>query len=194
MSSEPRAYLEWFPAIAQDFAMMGELPDRSPRVQEYFEKLRIGERVGASPVASIPLHPDFGTKLTDSIGNSHGLLIVSQRLQEAIEAAGEPVESIPIRIARRKEPYFFVNVLRSVDCFDRSRSRQGSMWAGCLAVKPGRIPKDARLFRIAGQGSTVIARFDLARELGRRFGGLAFKKVKPFPEGILSADVVRSAP
>lgn len=119
-----------------------------------------------------------------------GHRVVSKRLREAIEAAGEPtVEFLPITIMNHKDrvasrDYAVMNPLRIVDCIDVAASRvrwnaiDPSMISSvaALVLVPSAVPPAARVFRPKSWQSRVLIRKDLADELtAKGFTGMYFR-------------------
>jgi hypothetical protein len=117
-----------------------------------------------------------GSKLTDSIPNTLHMLIVSEKMKEALEEkSGAEIEFLPVRIRNQRgrvvqEPYFIANVVGTVECVDRERSK---FW--CSEIRPDqvfhfyrlaldaeKIPPNTRLFRLKEKSNLVIVREDLA--------------------------------
>jgi hypothetical protein len=126
-----------------------------------------------------------GDMITDFVDNIFRILIVSQKARSILEdegTKGDQVEYLPIALRDKrqkplKEPFFVVNLLRTIDCFDWKRSVYKT-YKGCpreissaslrvLHVLPEAIPEDAKLFRLGELRREIILRADLLERLKR---------------------------
>lgn len=129
------------------------------------------------PEVEFQLSKDYGVKLADSIPNTIWLYIVSEHLKNAIEAQIKPedVEFFPVQIRNQKKrtvdkSYYLMNVLRTVPCFDKAKSkyRMDSIIKDqvdrvtYLVLDESKIPGDAKLFRLAEKLNLVVVREDFA--------------------------------
>jgi hypothetical protein len=123
------------------------------------------------------LSKQAGIKLTDSVPNTSSLLVVSEKLRQVLaqEATGTVVEYLPIRLRNQKgkivtKPYFLANLIGSVRCVDAKKSdfemnkisKDQVSHFRRLALDEKKIPKDAKIFRLAEKTALVLVRQDLA--------------------------------
>lgn len=136
-----------------------------------------------------------GIKLTDSIPNTLHLLIVSEKMKGVLEEkSSAEIEFLPVRIRNQRgrvlqEPYFIANILGTVECVDRERSK---FW--CSDIRPDqvfhfyrltldgeKIPSDAKLFRLREKSNLVIIREDLADDILRAgCDGMLFQEMDDY--------------
>lgn len=141
------------------------------------------------------LDDDHGIRLADSIPNTLNLLIVSEKLKQVLgEKSGADIEFLPVHIRNHKgrivkEPYFIANILGSVECVDRERSRFRNSEIRPdqvftfyrLALDASKIPTDAKLFRLKEQTDLVIIREDLGKDILRAGGdGMIFQEMDDY--------------
>jgi hypothetical protein len=149
-----------------------------------------GELAKASPMAhkvpkdlAIDLAQTAGDMITDIVDNIFSILIVSQKARSIMEdegVRGDRAEYLPIILRDKrgrpiKEPYFIVNVLTVIDCFDWKRSIYKTFKSDpreimansikVLHLVPDAIPKDAKLFRVGEVRRQVVLRADLIERL-----------------------------
>lgn len=133
----------------------------------------------------VDLDPGAGDMVTDFVNNSFRVLIASQKARAILESEGVErriVEYLPIvlRDKRRKPlkgPFFVVNVLASVPCFDWKRStyqtypnkprKISPSSLTVLHVVPEAIPPDAKLFRVDEVKRELVVRADLLERIKR---------------------------
>jgi hypothetical protein len=141
------------------------------------------------------LDDHHGIKLTDSIPNTLHLLIVSEKLKRVLEEkSGAEIEFLPVRIRNQRgrmvqEPYFIANIVGTLECVDRERSK---FW--CSEIRPDqvfhfyrlsldspKIPSDAKLFRLKEQTDLVIVREDLGKDILRAgCDGMIFQEMDEY--------------
>jgi hypothetical protein len=141
------------------------------------------------------LDDDHGIRLADSIPNTLHLLIVSEKLKQVLgEKSGADIEFLPVHIRNHKgrivkEPYFIANILGTVECVDRQRSRFDTSEIRPdqvftffrLALDESKIPSDATLFRLKEQTDLVIIREDLGKDILRAGGdGMIFQEMDDY--------------
>ncbi len=141
------------------------------------------------------LEKDSGIKVADAIPNTLALLVLSQRLRDALlkELGPRVVEFLPVRVRNQKKklvpgPYFVGNVLDSVACMDARKSefrmnpvlKDQVQTFMRLALDERKIPEDKRLFRLGEQMRLVIVRADLAAALSPAFSGMRFPKMEDY--------------
>lgn len=116
-----------------------------------------------------------GIVLTDLVGNTLRMAIVSSRLKSLIEEhAGANVEFLPLSISNHKgriaaKDYFIANVLDHQDCIDLEHSEveQLGLEPGRLSglfrlrILADRIPAEAKLFRLKSMPVAILIRDDL---------------------------------
>jgi hypothetical protein len=116
-----------------------------------------------------------GIQIPDAIDNALGYLLVSGRLRALLEAETEPpIEFLPFRLIDHKgrvaaDDTAIGNVLLTVDCIDRNRSRgidnplrpHEFMRLERLELRPDAIPRDVQIFRLATRPSVILIRDDL---------------------------------
>ncbi|CAM3234417.1 hypothetical protein G4177_21685 [Corallococcus sp. ZKHCc1 1396] len=144
---------------------------------------------------TFPLAEDRGLELTDSIPNTLGLIIVSERLKRFLEAnAGAHMEFLPARLLDQKdrlvpEPYFILNLLEVVECVDLEKSQYERSaiipsfiaWFSLLVVDPARIPPEAKLFRLKEKPNLILIREDLAQVLvNEDYTGMMFLDLEEY--------------
>ena len=103
-----------------------------------------------------------GVELPDLVGTNKGILVVSNRVVEALreEFALDPCEVLAARLVNKKkrvhaEDYFALNPLGEVDCLDRSRSEMDDAGVlvrifGKAVLSAASIPADRDIFRVQG--------------------------------------------
>jgi hypothetical protein len=137
-----------------------------------------------------------GIKLTDSVPNSSALLVVSQKLRKVLEreATGAEIEYLPIRLKNQKgkvvaKPYFIANVIGSVRCVDLKRSdfeinrisKDQVSHFRRLALDEKKVPKDARIFRLAEKTALILVRQDLASAIIKSGStGMLFQELEEY--------------
>lgn len=141
------------------------------------------------------LDDSHGIKLTDSVPNTLHLLIVSEKLKGVLkEKSGAEIEFLPVRVRNQRgrivqEPYFIANVVGSVECVDRQRSKY---WTSeirpdqvfrfyRLALNAEKIPPNAKLFRLKEQTDLVIVREELVDDILRAgCDGMIFQEMDDY--------------
>ncbi|WIG93268.1 DUF1629 domain-containing protein [Myxococcus sp. SDU36] len=126
------------------------------------------------------LSKERGSTLTDSIPNSFGMRVVSEKLKGILEqeTPADSIEYLPIRLRtpRRKvltTPYYIANVLGTVACMDAKKSdfdmndilKNQVLYFRRLVLNEKKIPKDVKLFRLAEQTRLILVRGDLGKRL-----------------------------
>lgn len=163
------------------------------------EKFKLFEGAPAKgwfpPGLVFDLHKGSGIKLADAIPNTLALLVLSQRLRDALKKELGPrvVEFLPVRVRNQKkklvpEPYFVANVLDAVACMDarRSQFRMNPVLKNQvqtfmrLAIDERKIPDGKRLFRLEEQMRLVIVRADLAAAISPAFTGMRFPRMEDY--------------
>lgn len=144
------------------------------------------------------MNPDFPNDLLlpDNVRTADQVLLVSQRLHEALMATGVPqVEYLPLRIVDHKgrvasASHVIVHPLGLVDAIDMTQSEyqphrfvKGRIdKVKKLVIDPARVPPDRQLFKLKGFGVPVIVRRSLAERLSASgFSGLEWLDVAEFP-------------
>jgi hypothetical protein len=157
-------------------------------------RLKEGERVGPDLFdrVDLRLRKDAGRQLTDFLWSVDGLLVVSQRVREFLEAQDfrpDELELVPLTLedATGKplpKPYCVANPLLRFPCLDVQRSGArlftnpvsgAQAWrVREVVIREDVVPKDARLFRLAEAPSHIIlVRSDLLDGLRKaKFTGL----------------------
>lgn len=121
---------------------------------------------------------DRGSRLTDCIPNRDKLLIVSEKLKAFLEshAPDDPIEFLPVQLRNPNKklvtaPYFIANLLGSVPCVNKSKSKftmnaidkeQVARFRH-LSLDETKIPKEKKIFRLGEKMKLIIAREDLAK-------------------------------
>lgn len=141
------------------------------------------------------LDDSHGIKLTDSIPNTLHLLIVSEKLKHALEEkSGAVIEFLPVKIRNQRgrvvqEPYFIANIVGTLECVDRERSkfdtssiRPDQVFTFFrLALDAAKIPPDTKLFRLKEKSNLVIVREDLADDILRAgCDGMLFQEMEDY--------------
>jgi ADP-ribose pyrophosphatase YjhB (NUDIX family) len=168
----------------REFFTLGLPEDATVAVIEKFTgieddwRIDDGERMGERfpPTVTAKLDSDWGDRLTDFLGNSDRMLVLSKAARALFEQADlEPgsLEYLPFVLENRKgremtgHHYCVAHPLRQVACMDKGASRFKALDDGkvsivsSLQVVKERIPHDAMLFRLQELPSLVIMRSDL---------------------------------
>ncbi|MFY2562072.1 imm11 family protein [Corallococcus terminator] len=125
------------------------------------------------------LSEDYGVKLSDSVPNLLGLLIVSEKLKTLLEKkASAQIEFLSIRLRNPKRrlvpnPYFIANVLGSIECVNLKKTK--CTWSAMdpdqmhrikkLVLDEPRIGPEANLFRLKEELRVFVAREDLGMSI-----------------------------
>lgn len=145
------------------------------------------------------MDPDFPRDLTlpDNVCNAEQVLLVSQRLQQAlIDARLTHVEYLPMTVVDHKgrvasSSHVIVHPLELVDCIDMQQSvyQPHRLVKGKidkvtkLVLDEQRVPPDRQLFKLKGYPTPVIVRGAFARTLTQAgFSGLDWLDVVDFPD------------
>ena len=128
--------------------------------------------------AKLQFNLDFprDTVRTDNLGNTHGILVLSERLCEFLMKRNvTAVEYLPIGILDHKkklisEKYFIAHTINNVDCLDVAASKaeyslilpERVDWVGQLVLDPNRVDPERQLFRIKNFADQALVRRDLA--------------------------------
>lgn len=148
--------------------------------------------------AAFHMNPDFPNDLglPDNVANSLQVLLVSARLQQALQAAGVgDVEYLPVAIVDHKgkvasATHVIVHPVGLVDAIDLANSAyqphrfvKGRIdKVTRLAVDPERVPAERLMFKLKGYGTPVLVRRTLAQTLtGGAFSGLDWLDLSAFP-------------
>lgn len=141
-----------------------------------------------------PSHPK-NIKLADNIYNLDGMLVVSERLKEFVEAKKpKSTECLPVTIYNHKgrvasSSYFVINPFKIQDCIDKEQSRlrwnkiDPDLISSCskLVVMPDEIDDSFLLFRPKHMPTIVMAREDLAEAISDQgFAGIEFTALSDF--------------
>jgi hypothetical protein len=172
---------------AEDHEALAWIEEQPPELEE--DDYRLSEGLPARGwfpgSLRFTLSRDSGVRVADSIPNVLSLLIVSDRLKQALEVrANSKIEFLPVSILNKKkrplvEPYYVANLLGSIACMDREKSefkmnavlKDQVLWFARLVLDEPRIPPKANLFRLREQMDLVLVRDDLADVLAK-FTGL----------------------
>ncbi|KFA88496.1 imm11 family protein [Archangium violaceum] len=126
------------------------------------------------------LSKERGSKLTDSILNTSALLVVSAKLKGILEreTLKGTIEFLPVRLRTPRKkvldtPYFIANVLGTVACMDAKKSdftmdtivKDQVQRFRRLVLQEKKIPKDAKIFRLAEQSRLILVREDLGQTI-----------------------------
>jgi hypothetical protein len=126
------------------------------------------------------LSKEKGSKLTDSIPNTSALLVVSAKLKGILEKETPKgtIEflSVRLRTPRKKvldAPYFIANVLGTVACMEAKKSdftmdsiiKDQVLYFRRLVLQEKKIPKDAKIFRLAEHSRLILVRDDLGQAI-----------------------------
>lgn len=123
------------------------------------------------------INPKSGKVIPDCLPNTAGVLLVAETLKEYLqEHSGADVEFVRSKVKNhrgrlQREPFYIANILGAVDCIDKKKS--DIEWfdsdnASCikrLVPDYKRIPKDAKLFRLAKAMGVFLVRDDFCGEL-----------------------------
>lgn len=130
-------------------------------------------------VPTFELNPKSGKVIPDYISNTSNLMLVAEELRQYLtEHADAEIEFIPSQVKNHggrllKEPFYIANVLGAVSCMDKRRSdiEWSSIDPDCpmcirrLVLDHKKIPKNAKLFRLANAVGLFLIREDLFRDL-----------------------------
>lgn len=155
-----------------DLENQGDFSDAVPRKHQFPAGLKVD------------LSPDGGDMITDFVNNGERILIASRRAKDLLEKEGigakaaEFLGPIVLRDRRRKaikEPYYIVNVLTTVECFDWKKSVYETFDNSPREISPvslevlhihaEKVPRGVKLFRIAEIKRELIIRTDLLETL-----------------------------
>jgi formylmethanofuran dehydrogenase subunit B len=148
--------------------------------------------------AAFHMNPDFPNDLLlpDNVANSLQVLLVSARLQEALQAAAlVEVEYLPLSVIDHKgrvasASHVVVHPLGLVDAIDMEQSvyKSHRIVKGKidkvtkLVIDSQRVPPDRQVFKLKGFGTPVIVRRRFAELLGAGdFSGLDWLDAAEFP-------------
>lgn len=148
--------------------------------------------------AAFHMNPDFPTdlELPDNVANSLQVLLVSARLQKALQAAGvADVEYLPVAIVDHEghvasATHVIVHPVGLVDAIDLANSAyqlhrfvKGRIdKVTRLVVGLERLPAERQLFKLRGYGTPVLVRRALAQGLASSaFSGLDWMDLSAFP-------------
>ncbi|RKG95068.1 hypothetical protein D7V97_37875 [Corallococcus sp. CA053C] len=123
--------------------------------------------------------PVGGLKPVDSVPNTLGLYIVSEKLRSILESAsGARFEFLPVKLRNHKrkllsEPYFVANLLDVVACVDREHSefRMNQLITHeirrfkRLVLDTSKLGPDTKVFRLEERPDMFIIREDLAHTI-----------------------------
>jgi hypothetical protein len=136
-------------------------------------------------------HP--GSALDFSIADIGGIPVVTQKVANVLaELAPRDVQLLSVTVDSRSEPYFLVNVARTVKCIDEAASEEVQFWtledgqperigeyrvvAG-MRIDPSKVG-DAKVFRPWGWRVVIIVAEDIKEALERTGAtGMEFKEV-----------------
>jgi hypothetical protein len=147
--------------------------------------------------ARFSMDPDYpkDIKLGDTIRNDDGLILVSKRLKETIEAGGiDKVEFLQVTIINHKgrlasTEYFIVNPVEIRDAIDLHQSDvqwnaiNPNLISSCsrLVLDDEKIDPNLKMWRLKFFPRRVLVRRDLADAiLTEQFTGVAFTEVADF--------------
>jgi hypothetical protein len=151
-----------------------------------------GQPVHVDGQLRVPVdHP--GEALDFSLADAGGFPVVSKRVASVLsEMAPGDVELFPVKVGSQPEPYFLVNVVRTVKCIDDEASDEVQYWtpedgepervgeyrvvAG-MRIDPSKVG-DARVFRTWGWRVVLIVSEDIKDALERTGAtGMEFTEV-----------------
>jgi hypothetical protein len=136
-----------------------------------------------------------GIKLTDFIPNTMHLLIVSEKLKGVLEEkSGAEIEFLPVHIRNQRgrlvqEPYFIANLIGTVECLDREKSkfrasaiRPDQVFTFYrLVLDESKIPSGTKLFRLKEQTDLILVREDLGKDILRAgCDGMLFQEMDEY--------------
>ncbi|MFY0568990.1 imm11 family protein [Archangium lansingense] len=134
-----------------------------------------------------------GNALDFSLADAGGFPVVTQKVASVLsELAPRDVQLFPVKVDSRSEPYFLVNVARTVKCIDDEASEEVRYWkpedgepervgeyrvvAG-MRIDPSRVG-DARVFRPWGWKVVLVVSEDVKEALERTGAtGMEFTEV-----------------
>lgn len=140
-----------------------------------------GEPVRVDGQLRLPIaHP--GKALDFSLADAGGFPVVTKRVASVLsEIAPGDVQLLPVKVGLLSEPYFLVNVARTVKCIDDEASEEVQYWtqedgepervgeyrvvAG-LRIDPSKVG-DARVFRTWGWKVVLVVSEDVKEALER---------------------------
>jgi hypothetical protein len=138
-------------------------------------------------------HP--GEALDFSLADAGGFPIVTKRVASVLsEMAPADVQLFPVKVGAQPEPYFLVNVARTVKCIDDEASEEVQYWtpedgepervgeyrvvAG-MRIDPSKVG-DARVFRAWGWKVVLVVSDEVKKALERTGAtGMKFTEVTP---------------
>ncbi|KFA90997.1 hypothetical protein Q664_25105 [Archangium violaceum Cb vi76] len=143
-----------------------------------------------SKANTFSLSEDGGDMLGDLVDNTSGVLIVSNRAREVLEAegvTGDVIEYLPFTLKDKrgrptKGEFYVANPLQKIPCMNREKSKfvdsdeDGRILSvRKLTVEPKKIPNEAKLFRLGEYTRVHVVRLDLAQRLrAEKLTGLTF--------------------
>ncbi|QDE98869.1 hypothetical protein BHS05_25220 [Myxococcus xanthus] len=162
----------------EGLCMLHDVVERTERDSWRYKK---GERLHPvyPPDARICMSRESrGIKLSDIIGNTEGMLIVSKALREAIErhCQGVDIEYLPFTLYDHRkrvhsQDYCIINPIGSLDCLDEAASevRYGSEGSvidlGELVLDRTKVENAPQLFRVKQRPNKYVVGVELAREI-----------------------------
>ncbi len=159
----------------QKYCVLGEVPDSlRPKKWRISKGLPMEDRFPPGVVLGM----DDGYKgllVPDLVSNPLRMLVVSSRLKALLaQHSGARIEFLPVSISNHKgrvaaKDYFIANVLDHQDCIDKEHSEveelnpDPTMLSGLfrLQIIAGRIPAEAKLFRLKTMPPAILLRDDL---------------------------------
>jgi hypothetical protein len=160
---------------------------------------------GVSRVTGFPENASFSMSddypkdvgLADAFKNVSSLLVVSDRLRQALEAVPDALfenEVIPIKIFNHKKraekaPYFIIHQVSHPACLDETKSQGLRMaidpkhfqFVTAMVLDEKKIDSKKMLFRVEQFPNVPLIRRELAEKLGAgKFTGLEFHEIAGF--------------
>jgi len=146
-----------------------------------FYKWRTGEPLASwfPKDVTFNLSKDHGVKLADSLPNTIGCLVVSEKLRLLLASSGATVEFFPVKIRNHKrkvipEKYHLANVVGLIACTDKSRSDFDLSHIDGrvrrfrrLVLDDSKVPEGTRLFRLAELRELHLVSYDLGIKIKR---------------------------
>jgi len=170
--------------VKHEFFTLGLPEDATVAVIDKFNgieddwRIDDGERMDDRfpPTVTAQLDAAWGDRLTDFLGNTAGMLVLSEAARALFERAdleGAMLEYLPFVLLNRKgreittHHYCVAHPLRQVACMDKEGSVFSALEDGevsevsSLQVDAARVPDDAMLFRLQEFPRLVVVRSDM---------------------------------
>ena len=122
----------------------------------------VGRRV-RSPLPTVRYGAFTQGALGDALAEPAGLLVASLRLRALLDAESRArIQYLPVRLQGLRKAFALANILESVDCFDRERSRfveepdTGGIWRLKKLVLKGVPEVGPEVFHLRGVDGVLV--------------------------------------